>query len=184
MSTNPRTIPLVDLSRYVDGDEAARQAFTKKLGDAFHGIGFVGVTGHGIPKSLIDDFYIAAKKFFAMDTETKRQYEIAGAAGQRGYTSFGKEKAKQSKVADLKEFFQIAQETDDMPADERNPDVAEVPEFMELGRRLYRQFEEKGNYLLEAIALHLGLPIDYFRTKTRDGSRPAPSAPSSTKTST
>ena len=169
MSATDRTIPLVDLSTFVDGNDASRQAFIKKLGSAFHDIGFVGVTGHGIPKSLIDDFFVAAKKFFALDTETKRQYEIPGAAGQRGYTAFGKEKAKQSKVADLKEFFQIAQETDNMTTEERNPDVAAVPEFMELGRRLYRQFEEKGNYLLEAIALHLGLPIDYFRTKTKDG---------------
>lgn len=169
MSTASRTIPLVNLSDFVNGDAATRKAFIKKLGDAFHGIGFVGVTGHGIPKSLIDDFYAAAKQFFALATDTKRKYEVAGAAGQRGYTSFGKEKAKQSKVADLKEFFQIAQETADMPADKRNPDVEEVPAFMELGRKLYRQFEDKGNHLLEAIALHLNLPEDYFRTKTNDG---------------
>ena len=37
----------------------------------------------------------------------KRKYEVKGLAGQRGYTSFGKEHAKQSEVADLKEFFQI-----------------------------------------------------------------------------
>ncbi|WP_273446044.1 isopenicillin N synthase family dioxygenase [Neolewinella agarilytica] len=169
MSASTRTIPLVNLSDFENGDAATRAAFIKKLGDAFHGIGFVGVTGHGIPKSLIDDFYVAAKKFFAMDTDVKRNYEIAGAAGQRGYTSFGKEKAKQSKVADLKEFFQIGQETPAMSADERNPDVKEVPEFMELGRRLYRQFEEKGNSLLQAIAIHLELPEDYFSNFTKDG---------------
>lgn len=169
MSTNSRTIPLVNLSHFVDGGEASRQAFIKQLGDAFHGIGFVGVTGHGIPKSLIDGFFMSAKEFFAKDTDTKKQYEIPGAAGQRGYTSFGKEKAKQSKVADLKEFFQIGQEADGAPADQRNPDVKEVPEFMKLGMELYRQFEAKGNSLLEAIALHLDLPIDYFRTQTKDG---------------
>ena len=169
MSTNSRTIPLVNLSDFVDGDAASREAFIKQLGDAFHGIGFVGVTGHGIPKSLIDGFFVAAKEFFAMDTDTKKQYEIPGAAGQRGYTSFGKEKAKQSKVADLKEFFQIGQESENTPADQLNPRVEEVPEFMRLGMELYRQFEEKGNSLLEAIALHLNLPIDYFRTKTKDG---------------
>lgn len=56
-----------------------------------------------------------------------------------------------------------------MSADERNPDVKEVPEFMQLGMELYRQFEEKGNALLEAIAIHLNLPIDYFRSQTKDG---------------
>ena len=168
MSTlsSPRTIPLVDLSRFVNGDAAARQRFVANLDRAFTDIGFVGVTGHGIPQQLIDDFYVAAKEFFALDTATKRRYEIPGAAGQRGYTSFGKEKAKQSEVADLKEFFQIGQE---VPGGERNPEVAEVPKFMRLGRELYRQFEAKGNSLLRAIALGLGLPEDYFAEHTAGG---------------
>jgi isopenicillin N synthase-like dioxygenase len=169
MPTTARTIPLVNLSEFENGDESTRKSFIEQLGHAFHDIGFVGVTGHGIPKELIDDFYLAAKRFFALETETKKQYEIAGAAGQRGYTSFGKEKAKQSKVADLKEFFQIGQESAGMSADDRNPDVNEVPEFMELGRQLYRAFEEKGNSLLRAIALHLELPEDYFEGHTKDG---------------
>jgi isopenicillin N synthase-like dioxygenase len=169
MSSTERTIPLVNLSDFEKGDDATRQAFIKQLGDAFHGIGFVGVTGHGIPKELIDDFYIAAKKFFALPEDLKRKQEVPGAAGQRGYTAFGKEKAKQSKVADLKEFFQIGQETDAMSADERNPKVEEVPEFMELGMQLYRAFEEKGNSLLRAIALHLGLPEGYFGEYTKNG---------------
>ncbi len=169
MSTASRTIPLVNLADFESGDAAMRTAFIKQLGDAFHGIGFVGVTGHGIPKQLIDDFYVAAKKFFALPEEVKRKQEIPGAAGQRGYTAFGKEKAKQSKVADLKEFFQIGQETAAMGLMDRNPQVAEVPEFMTLGMQLYRAFEEKGNSLLRAIAIHLGLPEDYFAAFTKDG---------------
>jgi isopenicillin N synthase-like dioxygenase len=169
MSSTERTIPLVNLSNFEQGDDATRQAFIKQLGDAFHDIGFVGVTGHGIPKELIDGFFVAAKKYFAMPEEVKRKQEVPGAAGQRGYTAFGKEKAKQSKVADLKEFFQIGQETDEMSADERNPHVEEVPEFMELGMQLYRAFEQKGNSLLRAIALHLGLPEGYFGEYTKNG---------------
>lgn len=168
-----RTIPLVDLSTFVDGDAAQRQAFVDKLGDAFHSIGFVGVTGHGISQQLIDDFYVAAKKFFALDVDTKRNYELKGMAGQRGYTSFGKEHAKQSKVADLKEFFQIGQEVaDDHPQKAlypNNPDVEAVPEFMELGRQLYRAFEKSGSNLLRAIALHLELPEDYFDQRIEAG---------------
>lgn len=168
-----RTIPLVDLSTFVEGDAAQRQAFVDKLGNAFHEIGFVGVTGHGIPQQLIDDFYTAAKKFFALPVATKRDYELKGMAGQRGYTSFGKEHAKQSEVADLKEFFQIGQEVaDDHPHKDRypnNPDVAAVPEFMELGRQLYKAFEKSGGNLLKAIALHLELPENYFEEKIEAG---------------
>lgn len=168
-----RTIPLVDLSTFVNGDEAARQAFVDKLGKAFHEIGFVGVTGHGVPQSLIDDFYASAKAFFALPVSTKKDYEIAGMAGQRGYTSFGKEHAKQSEVADLKEFWQIGQEVaDGNPRKAEypdNPDVNEVPEFMQLGRKLYRAFENSGRNLLRAIALHLELSEGYFDEKIEDG---------------
>ncbi len=164
MST--RTIPLVNLSEFENGTAEQRAAFVDKLGKAFHEIGFVGVTGHGIPKELIDGFYTHSKAFFALPTEVKSQYEIAGMAGQRGYTSFGKEHAKGSKVADLKEFFQIGQEVPaDHPLKPEYPDnvsVTEEPHFTRLGRELYEAFVAKGASLLRAIALHLELPEDYF----------------------
>jgi isopenicillin N synthase-like dioxygenase len=168
-----RAIPVVDLSKFVSGNEADRAAFIEKLGKAFHEIGFVGVINHGIPKSLIDQFYSEAKGFFGLDVATKRNYEIAGMAGQRGYTSFGKEHAKQSEVADLKEFYQIGQEVaDDHPlkaAYPNNVHVTEAPDFVQTGEELYRQFEEKGGALLRAIAIHLELPENYFDGEIEKG---------------
>jgi isopenicillin N synthase-like dioxygenase len=166
-------VPTVDLSLYVHGDASQKAAFVKDLAQAFHEVGFVAVSNHGVPKDLVEGFFQASKAFFALPTEIKQQYELSGLAGQRGYTSFGKEHAKQSQVADLKEFFQIGQEVaanhprkSDYPD---NPMVKEVPEFVELGKQLYRAFEQAGNHLLEAIALHLDLGKDYFRTKIKDG---------------
>ena len=86
-----RAIPLVDLSKFVSGSAAERMAFVQALGDAFHNIGFVGVINHGIPKALIDDFYAASKRFFALPVDIKKKYEVAGMAGQRGFTSCGKD---------------------------------------------------------------------------------------------
>lgn len=170
MTTTARTIPLVNLSQFTQGSSSDRQAFIDELGRAFHEIGFVGVVGHGIDQGLIDDFYTAAKAFFALPVSEKEKYELAGMAGQRGYTSFGKEHAKQSDVPDLKEFFQIGQEPSSGDASTKNPDVDAVPEFMELGRQLYRAFENSGAALLRAIALYLKLPEDYFDQKIEDGS--------------
>ena len=168
-----RTIPLVDLSQFEHGNAEERAAFVDQLGKAFHEIGFVGVTGHGIPKSLIEDFYSASKAFFALEKDIKGKYEVPGLAGQRGYTSFGKEHAKGSKVADLKEFFQIGQEVaSDDPLKSEYPDnvqVAEMPDFPRLGRELYQAFEEKGGQLLRAIAIHLDLPEDYFEQQIVKG---------------
>ncbi|MCU0348569.1 MAG: isopenicillin N synthase family oxygenase [Saprospiraceae bacterium] len=161
-----RAIPLVDLAKFTNGSAEQRTEFVAELGQAFHEIGFVGVINHGIPKQLIDDFYAASKAFFALPEDVKRQYEIPGLAGQRGYTSFGKEHAKQSKVADLKEFFQIGQEAapGEVPSDHYPPnvEVAEQPEFHKLGRQLYQSFEQSGGQLLRAIGIHLGIGEEYF----------------------
>lgn len=163
-----RSIPLVSLSDFESNDPDKKKAFIDNLASAFHNIGFVGVINHGIPSSLIKEFYSVSKQFFALPRETKQKYEIEGAAGQKGYTSFGKEHAKQSETPDLKEFFQIGQETDEMDENQKNPTVSEIPNFVDLGMKLFRAFERAGTLLLQAIAIHLNLPEDFF-SFTEDG---------------
>jgi len=168
-----RAIPLVDLENYIHGNTIDRAQFVEELGRAFHEVGFVGVINHGIPQQLVDQFYSEAKTFFAMTEEVKRKYEIPELAGQRGYTSFGKEHAKQSQVADLKEFYQIGQIVrDGDQVKSEYPDnvaIAEQPEFLFSGEELYRAFEVSGNHLLAAIGEFLDLGNDYFRAKTHNG---------------
>ncbi len=168
-----RAIPLVDLSKFVNGSAEERTDFVNQLGKAFHEIGFVGVINHGISKELIDNFYASSKGFFSLPVSTKKQYEVSGGAGQRGYTSFGKEHAKQSEVADLKEFFQIGQEVlDDDPIKEMYPTnvvVNEAGDFTKLGRELYQAFEKAGGQLLKAIAIHLELGEGYFDQYIHNG---------------
>lgn len=171
--TKQRAIPVVDLSKFVNGTDEDRKNFVNELGKAFHEVGFVGVINHGIPKTLIDEFYNEAKGFFALPVETKKQYEIPSLAGQRGYTSFGKEHAKQSKVADLKEFFQIGQEVADGDDDEDlypdNVHIEESPLFTATGLQLYRAFEKAGGSLLRAIGIYLGIGEHYFDEKIERG---------------
>jgi len=168
-----KVIPVLDLSKFTEGSDQDRTAFVESLGEAFHSIGFVGIKNHGIKSELIDDFYKSSKEFFALRKDVKVRYEIPGLAGQRGYTSFGKEHAKNSEVADLKEFYQIGQEVaDDHPKKADYPDnvdVSEVPAFMGLGKDLYHAFETTGGHLLRAIAIHLELGEEYFSTKISEG---------------
>src|SRR4030095_9925205 len=137
-----RAIPLVDLKKFTSGTHEEKKQFVDELGHAFQEFGFVGVINHGISKQL---------------------------AGQRGYTSFGKEHAKQSNVGDLKEFFQLGQEAAaDHPLKAEYPDnvhVAEVPAFTKTGIEFYKAFEASGAKLLQAIALYLGLKEHYFDEK-------------------
>ncbi len=168
-----RTIPVVDLSKYVNGSAQDKAEFIKELGYAFHEVGFVGVVNHGVPMDLVEEFYASAKEFFSLSVDVKRKYEVVELAGQRGYTSFGREKAKQSEVADLKEFYQFGQEVVDGDAiKSRYPDnilVDEKPTFTNSGLRLYKAFEESGRHLLRAIAEYLELGVDYFDKKIHNG---------------
>ena len=124
-------------------------------------VGFVAVKNHGIPAATIEGLYSNTKAFFALPSDVKRKYEIAGLAGQRGYTSFGKEHAKGSTAPDLKEFFQFGQtvEDNDPIRSEYPPNVQvkELPDFNSLFIQAYRSFERSGSALLQAIALYLGL---------------------------
>jgi isopenicillin N synthase-like dioxygenase len=167
-----KIVPTVNLSQFVNGTAAERDAFVKELGGAFETVGFVAVAGHGISADLIADFYKDAKAFFANDVETKKRYEVNGLAGQRGYTSFGKEHAKQSNVGDLKEFFQIGQDPDneaDRAIYPPNVHTDIIPTFTEEGAQLYKAFELAGAHLLRAVALHLDLGEEYFTQKIANG---------------
>src|SRR3954463_2155926 len=104
-----QNIPAVDLSDFLSGDPARKQAFVQELGKAYEEVGFVAVKNHGVPDELIGDLYKYVQQFFSLPLEQKRKYEIPELAGQRGYTSFGKEHAKGSDAPDLKEFFQYGQ---------------------------------------------------------------------------
>ncbi len=168
-----RAIPLVDLDKYIHGDDQQKSEFVTEIGRAFHEVGFVGVINHGIPSDLVDSFYSLSQRFFAQPEPEKRKYEVPGLAGQRGYTSFGKEHAKQSNVGDLKEFYQIGQEvTDGDPIKSEYPanvHVSESPDFVNQGISLYKAFEKSGNHLLSAIAEYLKLGKTYFTPKTHNG---------------
>src|SRR5690349_17073309 len=167
------SIPVVDLSDFLSGDPEKKNAFVNDLGRAYEDVGFVAVKNHGIPADLIADLYKYVQQFFSLPFDDKKKYEVPGLAGQRGYTSFGKEHAKGSDAPDLKEFFQFGQTVEDGdPIKSEYPDnvqVAEVPEFSPTFRSAYKAFETSGRALLRAIALYLNLEEDYFETFVHNG---------------
>jgi len=64
-----RAIPVVDLSKFVNGNASERAEFVEEIGKAFHEVGFVGVRNHGVPQELVDGFYNASKDFFSRSSK-------------------------------------------------------------------------------------------------------------------
>ena len=159
-------IPSVDLADFLSEDPNRKQKFVNEIGTAYENIGFVSLRSHFLDDALVSNLYKEVKAFFALDLAKKKQYEIEGLSGQRGYVSFGKEHAKGKKEGDLKEFWHFGQKpSEDANLTEVYPEnvqVDELPNFNATGMQAYRMLEKTGIYVLRALALYIGVDEFYF----------------------
>jgi isopenicillin N synthase-like dioxygenase len=169
MTTSNSMIPTLSLAQ----GETDAAGFARALGNSFERFGFAVIVDHGIDLKLIDRAWGLTADFFALPTQTKLHYDAAPNAGQRGYTAFGTEIAKDAKKHDLKEFWHVGRDLppghrfrDHMPA---NVWPAEIPEFQPALSSLFAAFDEAGGRILSAIALHLGLSPDWFEHTVENG---------------
>ncbi|MES2097672.1 MAG: 2-oxoglutarate and iron-dependent oxygenase domain-containing protein [Pseudomonadota bacterium] len=160
------TLSLADAARDPD-------AFAAAFGGSFQRYGFAVIADHGIPPELIARAWSLTAEFFALPEEEKRSYYDAALGGQRGYTPFKTEIAKDAKHVDLKEFWHVGR---DLPAG--HPAAAEMMPnvwpsrpagFQQALSELYAAFDTAGDRLLSAIARYLKLSPDYFETVVDHG---------------
>ena len=162
---NKNNIQSVDLNDFLSDDPAIKSKFVSELGKAYEEIGFVAVTNHGINNDLTKLLYDQIELFFDLPESVKSKYKSEN-AGQRGFTSFGKEHAKDSAKGDLKEFWHFGQILDENdPLNQEYPKnifCDELPEFNKAGLEAYTTFENTGKILLNALAIYLNLDENYF----------------------
>jgi isopenicillin N synthase-like dioxygenase len=167
------SIPVVDVADWEGGPEA-RARFVRTVGESLADIGFFALANHGVPATMTQRAYAAAKDFFHLPPERKARYHRAGAKGQRGYTGFGTEHAKDARAADLKEFWQVGRV--DVPDDHEvhrpfGPNLwpdDDVADFRPVMSELYRALDRLGRICLEAAAGYLDLPADTFASMADD----------------
>ena len=157
-----QNIPVVSLRDFVDGSAATRANFVQTVGDALQDIGFFALADHGVDRTLIRAAYGEAERFFELPLAQKLAYEDMALRGQRGYTSYGREHARDSGAPDLKEFWHVGREHDDDPRSAglpyRNLWPAELPEFKAQLWALYRQLDACADQLLAACSTYVGEP--------------------------
>lgn len=157
-----RNIPVVDIRQFTQGSAKDQTEFIRVFGDALKEFGFVNVEGHGIAPELIRASYKKVEEFFALDTQTKKSYE-SEFGGQRGYTGFGKEHAKNYSKGDLKEFWHVGREHFQSADYQKKypgniwPDK-HVPEFKQTLDTLYTKLDGFAYTMLEALSEYLNLP--------------------------
>lgn len=164
----------VRVTDFLAGGEA-RARFVEGVGRSLEEVGFFAVEGHDIPPELLARAYERARAFFALPAEQKGAHFFEEIHGQRGFTPFGREHAKDSPAPDLKEFWQVGRPDVDAShavharyGPNRWPDQ-DVPGFGEAMTELYLKLDRLGALLLQACALYLDEDEDLFARMAVEG---------------
>lgn len=162
-----RQVPELSLLSYVNGTNNDKTKFVNDLFTGLKDYGFIILKDHIVDQKLCDNAYEMVHEFFSLPEATKLKYVSADGAGQRGYTGFGKEHAKDSKYADLKEFWHVGRE---IPAGHKfekyypaNIWPTEIKDFQSTMTKLYNSLDQTSVVILTAIGQALDCPETYFK---------------------
>jgi isopenicillin N synthase-like dioxygenase len=165
------SIPIIDVSGLRSADPAEHRRVADELGEAARNVGFLYVTGHGMPPALFDDMLAYTKRFFALPYEEKMRSYIGLSTCHRGYVPVGEEgyPSKEDKRIDLKEAFDTGVElpVDDPDYVAGNPMLGpnqwpDIPGFAEAVTAYYDAVMQLGRRMLRAFAEALGESPELF----------------------
>jgi isopenicillin N synthase-like dioxygenase len=163
------------------GMPGARTALADSVAAACADTGFLVITNHGIPQSLIDGAFAAAADFFDLPEQRKMALKVGDL--NIGYLPYGAQVVRTSKVnnntqPNLSESFYIV--TDRSPDDPRivsgdplyglNQWPQEMPGFKARTLAYFEAMRPLAHGMVSVIATSLGLPPDYFAADFRDPS--------------
>jgi isopenicillin N synthase-like dioxygenase len=174
----PESIPVLDLAPLLRGDPGATQVLGAALRDAFENVGFYFVVNHGVPKSLIDATFDAARRFHDMDLDRKLALRMN--KSNVGYLPFKGSITRHSQLnannqPNLVEAFFAKRELPPGHPDRetglpfRGPNLwpDDLPGFRETVVSYSAAMERLGLSLLPLYAVSLDLPPDYFAQSFR-----------------
>jgi isopenicillin N synthase-like dioxygenase len=145
------TISIIDLTAFSNGDTVTRQNIIKQIYQSCHEIGFMYLQNSGISKDLIKQVFSYSKSFFNLPLEVKQKQAWSDEFNNTGYVGLERERLDPNKPGDLKEAFNV------------NKQAAIGIDTSILA--FYDSCTELANTVLQAYALALELPEDFFITR-------------------
>jgi isopenicillin N synthase-like dioxygenase len=174
-----QTIPVIDIGGFDSGDSDTRRKIAQDVADAVETIGFLTVTGHGVPADLMATMRDKFHEFYDLPMEEKRKSANPTKNLNRGYCPPGEQNvaSKDDGIArpDLREAYPFGRF--DIPDDPyyRAPDAAyayeanilpdAVPQFHETAKHYYRAMEDLNLRMLRIFAAALEIDADFFLNK-------------------
>ena len=168
-----RKVPELSLMSFLIGTNTDKTRFVDNLFAGLKDYGFIILVDHPVDYKLTQTAYSMIHEFFQLPEATKRSYSCKEGGGQRGYTAFGVEHAKNSQFPDLKEFWHVGLDVLANPERKKYfPDniwPSEIKEFKETFLKLYNGLDMTSIVILDALGMALDLPQSYFRNMLQDG---------------
>jgi isopenicillin N synthase-like dioxygenase len=164
MAADFKSIPVIDIASLESPDLAARRRVAEALGAAAREVGFLYVTGHGVPAPLSLGVREAAKRFFGQTPAQKMAAYIGRSTNHSGYVPEGEEVFDSGKI-DKKESFDV--NLDAPEAAGEAPMLGanlwpEVDGFQPAVAAYYAAVASLARRMFRGFSLALDLPEDHF----------------------
>jgi isopenicillin N synthase-like dioxygenase len=174
-----KSIPVIDIAPFKHGDKTARRYVAEKVAQACVDIGFLIISGHGIPSSVTHKISTVSKAFFALDPDEKGRVSRPRPEIIRGYGAMESEGLAYSQdeetPPDLKEVFDVG--PIEVPNTEYYRGVAagmhfadnlwpsKPRDFREVYTNYFRRMEALSLDIAHIFATALDLPSNFFDAK-------------------
>lgn len=170
-------VPSIDIAPFLSGDSEGKRKVAETVARACREIGFLVISGHGLPKSTLDAAIGAGFDFFDQAADTKARWHPTGAAKQRGYhriatRSLASTLGEQT-PPDLRESFFLGPVDDHADHFAHLPDAATayapniLPDqpaaFADAQVALFRAFERLAGDMFRIFACALDLHETHFQ---------------------
>lgn len=163
-------VPVIDLSPWFTGSEQDRQALAEEVDRVLQRVGFLVVTGHGVPTDLPGRVRALGREFFSLPRDQKEA--MSSRVGGRGWLGIGAEANGLSEgtqtAPDLKESFIVGAEG---PA-RQGPDAAwfvpntwpaQVPDLRPVLEDYLARMRTLADELLGVFSRAMGEQEDFLR---------------------
>ena len=171
------TIPVIDIAPYLERSAKEQQNVARAVDRACSTLGFLIISGHGVPESLVDQMRSVSRAYFDLPLQEKLELRMPPDR-YRGYISLGSEALSYSldeeSPPDFKESFSIG--PIDAPDDAYHRGAApgkffapnlwpNVPGFRVTWEAYYREMERFATQLMRIFAIGLGMDEHSFDDK-------------------
>jgi isopenicillin N synthase-like dioxygenase len=164
-------IPLVDFSPFLTDDGVGQQRVAAEIYRACSQVGFLYLTHHGIPQSMIDQAFARSQQFFALPLAEKQTVAWSSELSNRGYIGLERERLDETQPGDLKEAFNLGKELGPDPVDPAQAALvlnrwpAGQEDFRTTMNLFFETCAAAAGRVFRAFALALDMPADFIVAK-------------------